>query len=128
MSDLNVVILQGRVTSEVESRGDSDNLKEMRAKFTMSSFVYDTSTPKGEKSPPLNVQVAAEGYTAKTITNYVSKDQFVIVKGELRSRIVGKRDGENVYGLIILAKDIQLGKTKKKEKPVEDSTPGDDAW
>lgn len=94
---INKVILQGRLTRDVEMRQTTSG--KMVAKFSIATN-SGFKNQNGEEQTTFT-ECTAWGKTAEFVSRYFQKGTQLIVEGELRNNNYTDRDGVKHYGMIV---------------------------
>jgi single-strand DNA-binding protein len=106
---MNRATMMGRLTRDPEIRYGGENNMAI-AKFTLAV----DRRYKREGQPEADFfNMSAFGKLAEFCNNYLHKGIKVLVEGEIHNNNYTNRNGENVYGVEIIARDIEFAESKK---------------
>lgn len=100
----NVVILQGRLTRDVEMRQTTSG--KMVAKFSIATN-SGFKDQNGEEQVTFT-ECTAWGKTAEFMSRYFQKGTQLIVEGELRNNNYTDRDGVKHYGMLVNVRGVSF--------------------
>lgn len=112
---MNVVILIGRLTKDPEIRYSQGNLQTCISRFSIA--VNRRFKREGDSDADF-FECSAFGKTAEFMEKYVHKGTKILLQGRIENNNYVKRDGQKVYGIRIVAENIEFaeGKSGKETK------------
>lgn len=111
---LNLVVLQGRLTADVE-------LKTTPNGVSVCSFSVATDTGYGENKKTAFVNVVAWRKTAEFVSKYFGKGSMIALEGSIQTRQYEDRDGNKRTAFEVVANEVHFVESKKSEsKPSAD--------
>lgn len=116
---LNVVALQGRITSDPE-------LKHTKSGVAVTSFTLAVDMYAKEERKTDWVDVVAWRQTAEFICKYFTKGQMIAVTGSIQTRSYEDKQGNKRKAVEIVAKEVSFCGSKegpKQERKEEDTLP-----
>lgn len=114
---LNVVALQGRITSDPE-------LKHTQSGVAVTSFTLAVDRYAKEERKTDWVDVVAWRQTAEFICKYFTKGQMIAVTGSIQTRNWEDKQGNKRQAVEIVAKEVSFcGKTETKKDMSEGQAP-----
>ena len=116
MSDINSVVLCGRVTRDAEVKYTSGGMAVSEISIAVNRYA---GKDKGEEVSFFEVNLW--GKTAEALVQYLTKGRQIVVQGELRQER-WEKDGQKQSKVRINANNIQLV-GGKDEKPARQSAP-----
>jgi single-strand DNA-binding protein len=116
MSDINSVVLCGRVTRDAEVKYTSGDMAVSEISIAVNRYA---GKDKGEEVSFFEVNLW--GKTAEALVQYLTKGRQIVVQGELRQER-WEKDGQKQSKVRINANNIQLV-GGKDEKPARQSEP-----
>ena len=111
---MNVVVLQGRLTKDVELRYTAENQLAV-ATFTLAVDRF------GKERETDFIRVTVFGKQAKNAERYIGKGSRAGVKGSIRTGSYTNKDGKTVYTTDVIADQVAFIDFKDQEKPEEKS-------
>jgi len=113
MSDINSVVLCGRVTRDAEVKYTSGGMAVSEISIAVNRYA---GKDKGEEVSFFEVNLW--GKTAEALVQYLTKGRQIVVQGELRQER-WEKDGQKQSKVRINANNIQLvgGKDERQETP-----------
>ena len=120
---MNKIILMGRLTRDPEVRyGGANNTAVARF-----SIAVDRSF-KREGEPTADFfNITAFGRLGEFAEKYLKKGTKILLDGELRNDNYTNKDGQKVYGMQIIANNIEFAESKNASQSNTDSMPVGDA-
>ncbi len=109
----NVVILQGRLTRDVEMRQTTSG--KAVAKFSIATN-SGFKNQNGEEQVTFT-ECTAWGKTAEFMNRYFQKGTQLIVEGELRNNNYTDRDGVKHYGMLVNVKSVSFCEKRSEGQP-----------
>lgn len=105
---MNRVILMGRITKDVDARGDSNNMVARYSlavdrRFKNKDGEYDTDF----------INIVAFGKSAEFASKYFSKGTKVVITGRIQTGSYTNKDGQKVYTTDVVAEDQEFAESKK---------------
>ena len=105
---MNKVILMGRITKDVDSRGDGNNMVARYSlavdrRFKNKDGEYDTDF----------INVVAFGKSAEFASKYFAKGTKVVITGRIQTGSYTNKDGQKVYTTDVVAEDQEFAESKK---------------
>ena len=127
MSDVNIVLLSGRLVADPELRFTPKGTPITYIRLASSRFYKDKENPESElKRNDLFITAETFGKLAERIPNYIKKGTPVIVKGRLVLNEWKSGDGKTKQTYRLYAEDVNwstAGKTTVlKNQPESDKT------
>ena len=117
---LNLVVLQGRLTADVE-------LKTTPNGVSVCSFSIATDTGYGDNKKTVFVNIVAWRKTAEFVSKYFTKGSMIALKGSIQTRQYEDRDGNKRTAFEVVADEVHFSESKKSEsKPNIDVDPNND--
>ena len=113
---LNKVILQGRLTADVELKTTNNGVSV--CSFTLA---VDRSYQRSEKQTDF-INCVAWRSTAEFISKYFAKGRMMIACGELQVRKYTTNDGQNRYAVEVVVSDVNFGGDKKEQENMKEAT------
>jgi len=118
MSDINSVVLCGRVTRDAEVRYTSGGMA-----VSEISVAVNRWAGQGKQEEVSFFEVSIWGKTAEALVQYLTKGRQIVVQGELRQER-WEKDGQKQSKVRINANNIQLvGGKEEKAEPARQSAP-----
>ena len=118
MSDINSVVLCGRVTRDAEVKYTSGGMAVSEISVAVNRYA---GKDKGEEVSFFEVNLW--GKTAEALVQYLTKGRQIVVQGELRQER-WEKDGQKQSKVRINANNIQLvGGKEEKVEPARQSSP-----
>lgn len=110
--EMNKIILMGRLTRDPEVRyknyGDGDH--------AIASFSLAVDRPRrGEENRADFFKCAAFGKQAEFVEKYLKKGTKILVTGRVQNDNYTNQHGEKVYGVSVLAQELEFCESKNKE-------------
>ena len=109
----NVVILQGRLTRDVEMRQTTSG--KMVAKFSIATN-SGFKDQNGEEQVTFT-ECTAWGKTAEFMSRYFQKGTQLIVEGELRNNNYTDRNGVKHYGMLVNVRGVSFCEKRSEGQP-----------
>lgn len=105
---MNKVILMGRITKDVDSRGDGNNMVARYSlavdrRFKNKDGEYDTDF----------INIVAFGKSAEFASKYFAKGTKVVITGRIQTGSYTNKDGQKVYTTDVVAEDQEFAESKK---------------
>lgn len=105
---MNKVILMGRITKDVDARGDGNNMVARYSlavdrRFKNKDGEYDTDF----------INVVAFGKSAEFAEKYFAKGMKVVITGRIQTGSYTNKDGQKVYTTDVVAEDQEFAESKK---------------
>lgn len=110
---MNKVILQGRLTKDVEMRQ-----KDSYVMALLTLAVDRKYVKQGEERQTDFFNVVAYGKTAEFINKYFSKGQLVLVAGRIENRTWDDKDGNKRISTEVICEEVHFAESKK----IQDNT------
>lgn len=106
----NVVILSGRLTSDVE-------LKTTPSGVSVCSFTIavERRYKQGEDRQADFVNIVAWRQTAEFVSKFFSKGSMIGIEGSIQTRRYQDKDGNNRTAFEVIANNVQFIETKRSE-------------
>lgn len=111
----NVVILQGRLTRDVEMRQTTSG--KAVAKFSIATN-SGFKNQNGEEQVTFT-ECTAWGKTAEFMGRYFQKGSLLIVEGELRNNNYTDRDGVKHYGMLVNVKNVSFCEKRSESQQMQ---------
>lgn len=105
MTDINVIVLVGRLTKDCESRTTQSGMAVTR--FSIANN-YRRKVGEEWKEEANFFDIVLIGKSAESLKQYLTKGRQVSVKGELRQSRWTNQDGQNQSRIEVIAEDVQL--------------------
>lgn len=104
----NKVFLMGRITKDVDVRGDGNNMVARYSlavdrRFKNKDGEYDTDF----------INVVAFGKSAEFAEKYFAKGMKVVITGRIQTGSYTNKDGQKVYTTDVVAEDQEFAESKK---------------
>ena len=106
---MNVAILTGRLTKDVELKATANNVS-----VTSFTVAVDRKYKREGENNTDFISVVAYGKTAEFIANYFKKGQKIEVTGRMQTRTYEK-DGVRHYVTEVIAETVDFGESKRAE-------------
>lgn len=117
---MNKVILMGRLTKDVEARGEDDK------KVARYSLAVDRKYSKGEEKQADFINIVVFGKGAEFAEKYLKKGTKVVVTGRIQTGSYEK-DGKKVYTTDVIAEEQEFAESKSSsENNTAPATSNDD--
>lgn len=105
---MNRVILMGRITKDVDVRGDGNNMVARYSlavdrRFKNKDGEYDTDF----------INIVAFGKSAEFASKYFTKGTKVVITGRIQTGSYTNKDGQKVYTTDVVAEDQEFAESKK---------------
>lgn len=105
---MNKVILMGRITKDVDARGDGNNMVARYSlavdrRFKNKDGEYDTDF----------INIVAFGKSAEFAEKYFAKGTKVVITGRIQTGSYTNKDGQKVYTTDVVAEDQEFAESKK---------------
>lgn len=105
---MNKVILMGRITKDVDARGDGNNMVARYSlavdrRFKNKDGEYDTDF----------INIVAFGKSAEFASKYFAKGTKVVITGRIQTGSYTNKDGQKVYTTDVVAEDQEFAESKK---------------
>ena len=105
---MNRVILMGRITKDVDARGDGNNMVARYSlavdrRFKNKDGEYDTDF----------INIVAFGKSAEFASKYFAKGMKVVITGRIQTGSYTNKDGQKVYTTDVVAEDQEFAESKK---------------
>lgn len=105
---MNRVILMGRITKDVDARGDGNNMVARYSlavdrRFKNKDGEYDTDF----------INIVAFGKSAEFASKYFAKGTKVVITGRIQTGSYTNKDGQKVYTTDVVAEDQEFAESKK---------------
>lgn len=113
---MNRVILMGRITKDVDARGDGNN---MVARYSL-AVDRRFKNKDGEYETDF-INVVAFGKSAEFAEKYFKKGMKVLVTGRIQTGSYTNKDGQKVYTTDIVAEDQEFCESKSSSESVEEA-------
>jgi single-strand DNA-binding protein len=110
MSDMNVVVLTGRLTADPELAQVGEN--------SVANFAIAVHDFKGGEEYTNFFDLSAWGKLAETVSTYLTKGRWVSIRGKLRHE-TWEKDGQKRSRVRVLAQDLQMLPVGPKEAAPE---------
>ena len=110
MSDMNVVVLTGRLTADPESTQVGEN--------NVANFAIAVHDFKGGEEFTNFFDLSAWGKLADTVGTYLTKGRWVTVRGKLRHE-TWEKEGQKRSRIRVLVQDLQMLPVGPKEATPE---------
>ncbi len=107
---MNKVILQGRLTKDVEMRQ-----KDSYVMALLTLAVDRKYVKQGEERQTDFFNVVAYGKTAEFINKYFSKGQLVLVAGRIENRTWDDKDGNKRISTEVICEEVHFAESKKTQ-------------
>ena len=99
MSDINVVVLTGRLTADPELAQVGEN--------SVANFAIAVHDFKGGEEYTNFFDLSAWGKLAETVSTYLTKGRWVSIRGKLRHE-TWEKDGQKRSRVRVLVQDLQM--------------------
>jgi single-strand DNA-binding protein len=110
MSDMNVVVLTGRLTADPELTQVGEN--------NVANFAIAVHDFKGGEEFTNFFDLSAWGKLADTVGTYLTKGRWVTIRGKLRHE-TWEKDGQKRSRIRVLVQDLQMLPVGSKAEPEE---------
>ena len=110
MSDMNVVVLTGRLTADPELAQVGEN--------SVANFAIAVHDFKGGEEYTNFFDLSAWGKLAETVSTYLTKGRWVSIRGKRRHE-TWEKDGQKRSRVRVLAQDLQMLPVGPKEAAPE---------
>ena len=110
MSDINVVVLTGRLTADPELAQVGEN--------SVANFAIAVHDFKGGEEYTNFFDLSAWGKLAETVNTYLTKGRWVTIRGKLRHE-TWEKDGQKRRRIRVLVQDLQMLPVGPKEATPE---------
>ena len=114
MSDINVVVLTGRLTADPESTQIGEN--------SVANFSIAVHDFKGGEEFTNFFDLSAWGKLADTVSQYLTKGRWVTVRGKLRHE-TWEKDGQKRSRIRVLVQDLQMIPVGSKSETEAEEVP-----
>lgn len=115
---INKVILQGRLTKDVEIRTTQDQKQVARFSIAVGRSFKKEGQPDADF-----INIVAFGKTAEFVSKYFAKGQQILVVGRLQTGSYDDKEGKKVYTTDVIAEEVHFCESKK-----DGDKPADDDW
>lgn len=105
---MNRVILMGRITKDVDARGDGNN---MVARYSLAVDRRFKNKDGGYDTDFINI--VAFGKSAEFAEKYFAKGMKVVITGRIQTGSYTNKDGQKVYTTDVVAEDQEFAESKK---------------
>ena len=110
MSDMNVVVLTGRLTADPELAQVGEN--------SVANFAIAVHDFKGGEEYTNFFDLSAWGKLAETVSTYLTKGRWVTIRGKLRHE-TWEKEGQKRSHIRVLVQDLQMLPVGPKEAAPE---------
>ena len=107
----NLVVLQGRLTSDAELRHTQNNVP-----VTSFTIAVDRRAKAGEEKVADFINIVAWRSNAEFITKYFSKGSTIGIEGAIQTRKYTDKEGNNKTAFEVLVNNVHFVESKKTEK------------
>ena len=114
MSDMNVVVLTGRLTADPESTQIGEN--------SVANFSIAVHDFKGGEEFTNFFDLSAWGKLADTVSQYLTKGRWVTIRGKLRHE-TWETDGQKRSRVRVLVQDLQMIPVGSKSETEAEEVP-----
>jgi len=114
MSDMNVVVLTGRLTADPESTQVGEN--------NVANFAIAVHDFKGGEEFTNFFDLSAWGKLADTVSQYLTKGRWVTIRGKLRHE-TWETDGQKRSRVRVLVQDLQMIPVGSKSETEAEEVP-----
>ena len=110
---MNLVILKGRLTKDIELKTSSNGTS-----YLNNSIAVDRKYSKGEEKQTDFFNISVCGKTAEFVSKYFSKGSAILIKGRIENNVVEKDGHKNTY-TSIMVDEVEFCESKSDSKPKE---------